>query len=150
MTDYGLLRNSECVMRQEKSSTPFTAKLINPSLPSIDMTNTHEKLASHFHQAVAESVKRTVEFPPGVLVTVVDAHITGDALHAKGILSVLPADRAEEALTAIREFDKELKEDLVKRVRLRRTPKLHWGLDTTEEQAAEIEKLLNAAHRDEG
>jgi hypothetical protein len=45
---------------------------------------------SRFREALAESIKTRAEFPPGVLVTLVHAEITGDSKYAKGTLSVLP------------------------------------------------------------
>lgn len=98
---------------------------------------------SHFHQALAKSIERTVEFPPGALVTLVRAEITGDSRYAKGTISVLPEAMADAAIQTLKDTDREIKEELNKNIRLRRIPSLHWELDHTEEKAAEIERVMN-------
>ena len=106
-------------------------------------TNDHEGLLSHFHRALAESIERAAEFPPGMLVTLVRAEITSDAKHAKGTVSVLPDAETDRALEILKTSSPDIKEELNKRIRLRLTPELHWGLDTTETVAAEVEKILH-------
>ena len=107
------------------------------------MHSDHEKHVSHFHQALAESIERAAEIPLGILVTLVRAEITGDAKYAKGTISVLPTNRAEEALKALKIAEPEIKHELNKRIRLRITPKLNWGLDATEETAEGVEQTIN-------
>lgn len=107
------------------------------------MNPDHEKHVSRFHQALAESIERAAEIPIGILVTLVRAEITGDAKYAKGTISVLPTSRTEEALEALKLAEPEIKRELNKRIRLRVTPKLNWGLDTTEERAEGVEQTIN-------
>ena len=98
---------------------------------------------ARFQQALAEALEEAVEFPIGILVTVVDAHITPDTKHATGTLSVLPEGREGEALQALRRDEHDIKDTLAHALRLRRIPKLHWRFDTTEAEAAEIEEDLH-------
>ncbi|MCW1892160.1 MAG: ribosome-binding factor A [Candidatus Uhrbacteria bacterium] len=107
----------------------------------------HEKHVSHFHQALAESIVRGAELPIGLMVTLVRAEITGDAKYAKGTISVLPVSRTEEAIEALVRAEPEIKRELNKRLRLRIIPRLHWGIDTTEEHAAGIEETINELKR---
>lgn len=107
------------------------------------MSQNHDQSVSHFQEALAESMGARAEFPPGVLVTLVRAEITGDARYAKGTLSVLPEDREDEVLETLKSQDKYIKESLNKKLRLRRIPELHWAIDQTEGKAAEVEKILH-------
>jgi len=101
-----------------------------------------DRSMNRFREALAESVKTRAEFPPGVLVTLVRAEVTGDLKYAKGTLSVLPEDRTDEVLEALKTQNKYIKEALNKKLRLRRIPELSWTVDRTERKAAEVEKIL--------
>ncbi len=99
--------------------------------------------ASHLHQALAESIREGVDFPPGMLVTLIHAEMTGDSRFAKGVVSVLPESEGERALRMLKNAEPEIKQELNRRLRLRLTPSFYWALDHTEEKAAEIEKVMN-------
>lgn len=96
----------------------------------------------HFRDALARVLVERVEFLPGTLVTLVDAKVTRDTKNAKGVISVYPTSGADEALRRLEESSHEIKEGLAEALRLRRMPRLHWELDTTEANAAEIEQTL--------
>lgn len=98
----------------------------------------------HLREALAEVLMKRVEFPRGVLVTVIGAKVTRDTRHVKGVISVFPVDREEDALQALAEARREIKEGLAEKMRLRRIPELHWSCDETEENAHKIEMELNA------
>ncbi|MFA6429884.1 MAG: ribosome-binding factor A [Patescibacteria group bacterium] len=97
----------------------------------------------HLKDALAETFSKEVEFPFGVFVTVLEAKVTANTAHAKVVLSVMPDERHEEVLEALRQFDHEIKDGLAKRLRLRRIPRLHYVFDTTEARAAVIEQTIN-------
>ncbi|MFA5130099.1 MAG: ribosome-binding factor A [Patescibacteria group bacterium] len=99
--------------------------------------------ASHLHQALAESIEHAVEFPPGMIVTLVHAEITGDSKYAKGVISVLPETLEDEAIRLLKKSAVDIKEQLNKRLRLRQLPNLSWAIDRTEVEAAKIEKVMN-------
>jgi len=98
---------------------------------------------SHLHQALAESIEFAVDFPPGMLVTLVHAEMTGDGRFAKGVVSVLPESENGRAIRMLQNAGPEIKAALNKRLRLRRMPAFQWDLDHTEVKAAEIEKVMN-------
>lgn len=106
------------------------------------MIEEHEKPASHFHKALAESIKVAVDFEPGMIVTLVRGEITGDSRFAKGTISVLPDSRGERALEYLKEAEPDIKRELNRRLRLRIIPALNWGLDHTEEKAEGIEMAI--------
>lgn len=107
------------------------------------MIEEHEKPASHFHKALAESIKVACDFAPGMIVTLVRGEITGDSRFAKGTVSVLPDARGEEAIQYLEEAAPDIKRELNRRLRLRIVPALNWGLDHTEQKAEGIEMAIH-------
>jgi ribosome-binding factor A len=97
----------------------------------------------HFRDALAMVLRERVEFPPGILVTVMEGKVTRDTLHAKGVLSVLPNSMEKTVLRLLNENEREIKDGLAKHLRLRRIPHLHWGFDETEAVAGDIDDTIN-------
>jgi ribosome-binding factor A len=107
------------------------------------MTRNLAQSDARFHSALAQALEEQVEFPLGLLVTLVQTHMTPDSKHVTGTLSVLPAGREADVLQAVRSFEGEIKSALGQLLRMRRMPQLHWRFDDTEEEAAKIEADLN-------
>lgn len=97
----------------------------------------------HLKEAFADVMSKIVEFPRGVLVTVLGAKITANTRHAKIILSVFPNDQETEALRVLIRMDHEIKELLAERLRLRRIPSLHYSFDESGEAVSRIDEDLN-------
>ena len=97
----------------------------------------------HFREALALVLAERVEFPRGVFVTLLDAKVTRDTIHAKGVLSVMPVTAEKEVLETLEDYKREIKEGLAEHLRLRRIPNLHWTFDETEAVAAGVEKTIN-------
>lgn len=97
----------------------------------------------HLREAMAEVLAEVVEFPRGILVTVLGAKITANTAHARIELSIFPESRRKEALTALERYDHDIKEALAEHLRLRRIPRIHYVFDDTEAEAAKIEHALH-------
>lgn len=97
----------------------------------------------HLREAMAEILPRVVEFPPGVFVTVLAAKVTANTAHARITLSVFPETKKEEALKALAEASREIKEELADRLRLRRMPNIHYVFDENEAYAADIDRTIH-------
>lgn len=97
----------------------------------------------HFREALALVVREVVEFPQGAFVTVVDAKITRDTKHAKGVISVMPIEMEDAVLKTLKEAEHDIKEGLAEQLRLRRIPRLHWGFDHTEDFVGNIDDTIN-------
>ena len=102
-----------------------------------------EQGMEHLRNALAKVLEERVEFPRGVLVTVMDAKVTRDMLHAKAVLSVLPEDRIKDVKEALELYRREIKNGLAHEIKLRRIPDFFWDFDNTEARAAIVEKTLN-------
>lgn len=96
----------------------------------------------HFREALARVLAERVEFPRGVIVTLMDAVLTRDTLHAKGTLSVLPVSMEDAVRDALEEYRHDINEGLAEHLRLRRIPRIHWEMDRTEENAAHIDEEI--------
>ncbi|HVM90966.1 MAG TPA: ribosome-binding factor A [Verrucomicrobiae bacterium] len=96
----------------------------------------------HLRAAMAETLEAVVEFPKGVLVTVMGAKMTANTAHARITLSVFPETAKDEVLKILERSRSDIKEELAERLRLRRIPRLHYVFDDTEAEAAQIEGAL--------
>ncbi|KAA0205860.1 ribosome-binding factor A [Candidatus Uhrbacteria bacterium] len=101
----------------------------------------------HLREAFAEVIREVVEFPRGMLVTILDTKLTANTAHARITLSVFPETMKDEAVRILRGAEQDIKEELVTRIRLRRMPRIHYAFDDTEAEAAEIEQALNELER---
>lgn len=102
-----------------------------------------EQSMANLRDALAAVLPEAVEFPRGTLVTVLDARMTRDELHAAVRLSVLPASQEGAVLQTLIDGKGEIDYLLSKKVRLRRIPKFVWQFDDTEAIAADIDATLN-------
>lgn len=97
----------------------------------------------HFRDALAAVLAERVEFPRGSLVTVMDAKITRDTLHAKCVLSVLPTTMEPDVVQALIDNEREIKQGLAEKLRLRRIPRLHYVFDQNEAYVGDIDDTIN-------
>lgn len=97
----------------------------------------------HLKDAFAQVMAREVEFPLGILVTVLGAKVTANTSHAKIVLSVFPENKEKEVRDTLKEYDHELKEGLMDELRLRRIPRLHYAFNTAEAYASNIDAVLH-------
>lgn len=106
------------------------------------MTSPEQK-QQHFRDAMAATLKKTVEFPLSAFVTVVDAKMAPDQANAKVVLSVLPVDKEELVLQSLETYRHDIIKEMARSMRLRHLPKIHWAFDHTEENAFGIEKYID-------
>lgn len=97
----------------------------------------------HLREAMAEILREIVEFPKGVLVTVLGAKLTANTAHARIELSVYPETAQAEVVKILGYADRDIKNALSEHVRLRRIPRIHYIFNGIEAEAAIIEKALN-------
>ncbi len=100
-----------------------------------------------FRDALARVLAERVEFPKGALVTLTDAKVTRDTRHAKGVISVFPIAMEKAVLAALEEYRHDIFEGLAEKLRLRRIPDIHWGIDRTEERVANIDEEIESLRK---
>lgn len=106
------------------------------------MTSPEQK-QQHFLEAMANTLKKTVEFPLGTFVTVVDAKMAPDQANAKVVLSVLPVANEELVLVRLETYRHDIIKEMARSMRLRHLPNIYWEFDHTEENASGIEKYID-------
>ncbi len=90
---------------------------------------------------IADLINREVFLKDG-LITVSFVDCSPNLERAKIGVSILPANLAGTALKILRGSSSLFTKTLKKKTRLRHIPKFDWVIDSTEEEASKIEKLL--------
>jgi ribosome-binding factor A len=116
-------------------------------------------------EAIADIVENDVADPRLTLVTITDVDVTPDLDYARVYYSILHSDlvsgtparnggeRLPEADEVAAGFDaakSRIQSLLARRVKMRRTPDLHFIPDPVAEQAARVEDLIRRVKDDEG
>ena len=96
-------------------------------------------------QEVGNILLKEVEFPLGVLVTVSGVELNDELDWATVLISVLPSDRALEALETLSGAKREVQRILFSRLRMMKPPFVRFSLDHGPERAARIEELSGEA-----
>lgn len=101
-----------------------------------------EKIGNLVRDEVGQILLRELDLEEEALVTVTQATVSDDLLHAKVYISVLPSQFAEGVMEQIREQIYHFQQILNNKLRMRPIPKIFFVLDRTEEEAAKIERLI--------
>lgn len=109
-------------------------------MPSDRMRQVNMALRDYF----ASAISRLVEFPPGVVVSVIKVHTTTDLHNSTVFLSIVPDQHVGSSLKKIRKQTRELVGDVADRITFRMIPKFTFVVDDTERKAAHIEELLDS------
>lgn len=115
---------------------------------AVAMQNYNQRV-EHFKDAMADILRRKVEFPQGSLVTVVDAKLTSDLRFANTVLSVLPIAGKDDVLKALEEYHHDIVKEMADTLGMRRIPKLHWSFDDSQQVGALMNEYINEL-KDEG
>ncbi len=101
-----------------------------------------EQLNEYIIRELSQFFAKEVEFPLECLVTVTRAKVSDDLKYATVWLSVLPEKFRRQILKtaerAVREFEKKL----FKKMATKFAPKIIFKIDTSEQRAEEVEKLI--------
>lgn len=94
-----------------------------------------------FRDEIGVLLEREVEIP-GALLTLTTVEVDKKLEHAKVGVSVLPTEKADEALRALRAVQGKFQYLLMKKINIKPLPRIEFVLDRGPEHAAEIEKIL--------
>jgi len=94
-------------------------------------------------QELSNLILTEVEFPQGCLVTIIRVETSKDLRHAKVWISVIPAYFITKALERLKHNIGQLQFELNKRLSFKPLPRIRFLIDKTEEQATEIDRLLD-------
>lgn len=91
---------------------------------------------------LGEFFSREVEFPLECLVTITRAKVSDDLKYATIWLSVLPEKFTGQVLKLAKRAVCEFEKKLFKKMATKFTPKINFKIDTGEQKAEEVEKLI--------
>ncbi|MCY3969117.1 MAG: 30S ribosome-binding factor RbfA [Acidobacteria bacterium] len=92
---------------------------------------------------LTDILRREVQDPRAALASIADLTLSADRSHARILLSVLgDEDERKTAIRAVRRAAGFIRGRLGRRLRLRRTPELHFELYRGAEHAERIDQLL--------
>ncbi|HEX7089737.1 MAG TPA: 30S ribosome-binding factor RbfA [Longimicrobiales bacterium] len=101
------------------------------------------RLGEQFKREITEILQREVKDPRVGFVTITDVEVTPDLYHARVFVRIMGDDaRKAEALEGLRAAAPFIRGELGQRLRIRRSPELHFELDRSLEHALRIEQLL--------
>lgn len=102
----------------------------------IDQIN--ETLRSEIGKFVANEIK--IE---NGMITVLRVDCSPELKNTKVYVSVLPDKFYGTALAKLKKINSPLNSYLIKKIKIRKVPKINWVIDPTEKEASVIEQLLN-------
>jgi len=100
-----------------------------------------EQLNEQLRNELANLVVRKIPLPDG-LITISYVDCSTDLKYAKIAVSVLPENLSTKALEKLKKHSSQFCKILRKKLKIRQIPKFNWLIDSTEEKAARIEKIL--------
>jgi len=103
-----------------------------------------EKLSSLIRQELDKIIARELEFD-SALVTLTDVELRGDLETAVVWVSVIPSSKADEVLGVLSKSQRYLQHSLLKKLQMKRVPKVSFKTDYGPEKAAVVEKKLASA-----
>lgn len=112
--------------------------------PSASLSSRPSKLASLIEHELSVLLRREVEFPAGVLVTIVKVSVLPDLSSARVAVSVLPFAERHKIFAQLLSVRGNLQRILSGKLTMYRMPKLEFMLDETAEKAQAMDELLDS------
>lgn len=106
-------------------------------------SNRLKKINKLIKEKVGEYILKEIELPPDCFVTISRADTHRDLKNTKIFISIIPFDQKEEIFRKLNSNLYKIQSDLSKYLQMRNTPKISLELDTQEENADKINKLLD-------
>ena len=116
------------------------------------MSRRMEKVADLLQGEIADLLQRRVRDPSleGVLISVTHIDVTPDLAHARVHVSIMADDLEQRAvMDALGRSSSFLHRELVRRIHIRRVPRLHFELDNSIAEGARMASLLREVREDE-
>jgi len=103
-----------------------------------------QKLNNQIRDTIGEIIIKELDIPVGALITVTRVEVAPKSMDSSVFISVLPDDKAEDVFSELSKRKPYFQALLQKKIRMNPRPKIHFKLDRTEKEAAEIEKVLES------
>ena len=99
------------------------------------------RVAKLIREYLSLLIVRELEFP-GALVTLTDVDVDRNMDHARVGVSVVPSEKAHDALRILTDAQGNLQHKLLMKLNIKPMPRIQFELDHGSENAAEVEKIL--------
>lgn len=103
----------------------------------------------HIRDLLGKLLEREIAFRAGVLVTVVGVDTSKDLRYTRASVSVFPESASGYAMQTLSHEQRVLERSLHRELATRPLPRLEFILDTTERDAAVVERLLRTIRTEE-
>ena len=100
-----------------------------------------EQLNEQLRNELANLIVREIPLPNG-LITISYVDCSTDLKYAKIGVSIFPETQASKVIERLKSHSRQFCQVLMKKLKIRQIPKFNWLIDSTEEKAARIEKIL--------
>lgn len=108
------------------------------------------RVGEQIKKEIVDIVRSEVKDPRVGFVTITSVEASGDLQHATVYVSVLGDEEKRKAsLEALQKASGFIRSEVGRRVRLRRTPELHFKLDTSLDYSTRISAVLKDIHEGE-
>lgn len=108
------------------------------------------RVAEQMKKELSEILGRKLKDPRIGFVTVTDVSLTGDLQIAKVYISVLGDEQQkEDTMKALAKAKGFIRSEIGSRIRLRKTPEIHFEFDESIDYGNRIEKLIHELKKDE-
>lgn len=106
------------------------------------MTERIVKLNKLFKEHLGEIFQRELSIKPGVFLTIAKVDTTPDIRYTRVSISVFPYKESDYVMKTLAKEMYPIQGALNKKLKMRPLPRIQFVLDSTEERADEIEKIL--------
>ncbi|MGB8957361.1 MAG: 30S ribosome-binding factor RbfA [Tumebacillaceae bacterium] len=101
------------------------------------------RVGEQIKKEIVDIVRSEIKDPRVGFVTIMDVEPSGDLQHATIFVSVLGKDeQRKETMEALQKAAGFIRSEVGRRIRLRRTPELHFKLDTSLDYSSRISEVL--------
>jgi len=100
-----------------------------------------QRVGKLIREQLALMIERELEFP-GALVTITDVEVGKKLEHADVRVSVIPSERAPQAMEILQREAGHLQHQLLRKINIKPMPRIAFSLDHGPENAAQVEKAL--------
>jgi len=107
------------------------------------MSDKIKKLNSLLQKTISKIINQLIELPKDKLVTISRVGCTANLNSIKIFVSCFPIEKEKETIKILQNNHQLIIEELNKKLKLRKMPKLFFKIDNTEEYVSNIDKELN-------
>lgn len=101
------------------------------------------RVGEQIKKEIVDIVRSEIKDPRVGFVTIMDVETSGDLQHATIFVSVLgKEEQRKETMEALQKASGFIRSEIGRRIRLRRTPELHFKLDTSLDYSSRISQVL--------